>query len=406
LAFIVVSAAVFIIMVPQAVLAQDGQPDDQPKTQTDKLKESCRIGPEDSWIQLQINIPGVTNPQGRVKNLACYIAGFYRYFAIVSGILATVMMMFGGYKYVTSFGNPNRISDAKDNITSAMVGLGLVLGSYLILSIINPALVELKMPKIPPIATLYQDTDWCEEQASATPKVAGATNCGDEGMIAGGGACIYKGDCGDHEICYYVVTAGGYDCYSAENACWDTPVEKCDKTDRQMQRQGIDDKICASLHTVDMYFGVFAYGDKDVCVYVDNLDCKSYGDNWERVYCNYGVEYWFEDATAQLIRHPCQKPVSFNYWHIFGFGVVGNISYSCEVKPRVGEYHSAICCADKVNIHCRSVTDYRPYGCHDDEIAVDCARFPRSQYSDACSLDQINQGMKCCQRVKLIYKND
>ncbi|MDD5040021.1 MAG: lytic transglycosylase domain-containing protein [Patescibacteria group bacterium] len=71
-----------------------------------------------------------------------YIVALYVYFTGVVGILATVMGMYGGVKYVVSFGNPQKLSEAKDNITGALMGLLIALGSYSILLFISPRLVE------------------------------------------------------------------------------------------------------------------------------------------------------------------------------------------------------------------------------------------------------------------------
>lgn len=268
---ILVSVVILLLIVPQFVLAQEGEPDSQPDPQTQALKESCRIESGESVIQLQINIPGVTNSKGEVKNLACYIAGFYRYFAIVSGILATVMMMFGGFKYVTSFGNPNRLSDAKDNIVSAMVGLGIVLGSYLILNTINPALVDLKMPEVKSISTIYQDTNWCE--GNAVPEVAGATACGDKGK-EDNAECVFSGCSDASTICTPLY--GEYKCMNPEKYCTGTPKDSCDEPDERLAKSGIEDWVCS-----------YSLRDRgDMCHYLDRLTCGE--GTWKQVNCDIG----------------------------------------------------------------------------------------------------------------------
>ncbi len=76
------------------------------------------------------------------KTFGEYIAAFYFYFVSIAGILATVMMMYGGVLYVISTGNQQKLSEAKDVITSSIMGLLIALCSYAILLLINPNLVK------------------------------------------------------------------------------------------------------------------------------------------------------------------------------------------------------------------------------------------------------------------------
>ncbi|MFA6098873.1 MAG: transglycosylase SLT domain-containing protein [Patescibacteria group bacterium] len=95
----------------------------------------------------QITIPGSKFIAGQevqitFNTLGEYITAIYVFLVGVAGILASVMIIFGGIQYVVSFGSPDKISKAKDTIVSAMIGLALALGSYAILVTISPRLVE------------------------------------------------------------------------------------------------------------------------------------------------------------------------------------------------------------------------------------------------------------------------
>ena len=79
-----------------------------------------------------------------VEDLGDYIREFYNYFMLAAGVLATFMIMFGGYIWVTALGNREKISRAKEFIFSAITGLLLALLSYLLLYTINPSIVELR----------------------------------------------------------------------------------------------------------------------------------------------------------------------------------------------------------------------------------------------------------------------
>lgn len=80
------------------------------------------------------------------RELSEIIAWFYYFIVIISGFAAFAMLVFGGFKYLSSAGNPTAISDAKDIIQKALLGLLLILISYLILQVINPDLILLREP--------------------------------------------------------------------------------------------------------------------------------------------------------------------------------------------------------------------------------------------------------------------
>lgn len=74
------------------------------------------------------------------------VAWLYVFFVGISGLAAFVMIVWGGVQWMTSQGNPTSTNDAKDKIKMALLGLLLVLSSFLILQIINPELTLLKNP--------------------------------------------------------------------------------------------------------------------------------------------------------------------------------------------------------------------------------------------------------------------
>lgn len=75
------------------------------------------------------------------------VAWFYYFIVSIAGLAAFFMLVWGGFEWMTSAGNPARISSAKDRISSALLGLLLILASFLILQVINPELTIL--PQLP-----------------------------------------------------------------------------------------------------------------------------------------------------------------------------------------------------------------------------------------------------------------
>ncbi|MBP9762992.1 hypothetical protein KBD34_05260 [Patescibacteria group bacterium] len=75
--------------------------------------------------------------------LAQYISGIYRLSVGLGAILAAIMIVYGGFRYLLAASLPD-IKDGKTIITDAVIGLVVLLSSYLILKTINPELVALK----------------------------------------------------------------------------------------------------------------------------------------------------------------------------------------------------------------------------------------------------------------------
>lgn len=82
-------------------------------------------------------------------NFSDYISYAYRLAIALSVFLAIVMIMWGGFEYMTSE-IPSTKSDGKTRMTDAIIGLLLVLSSYLILETIDPRLVAVntELPKV------------------------------------------------------------------------------------------------------------------------------------------------------------------------------------------------------------------------------------------------------------------
>lgn len=74
------------------------------------------------------------------------VGWLYSAIVVLSGLAAFIMFLWGGFQYLTSTGNPAQISDAKDRIQKAGLGLILILGSFLIIQFINPELTAVTSP--------------------------------------------------------------------------------------------------------------------------------------------------------------------------------------------------------------------------------------------------------------------
>jgi hypothetical protein len=83
------------------------------------------------------------------NSLGEYILSLYQFFTGAIAILAVIMIMIAGYRWLLSSGSSERVSKSKDMIINAVVGLILALTSYILLYTLNPNLVKLKSLNIP-----------------------------------------------------------------------------------------------------------------------------------------------------------------------------------------------------------------------------------------------------------------
>lgn len=71
-----------------------------------------------------------------------FIKWFFPALLVTAAILAMAMIVLAGFQWVTAYGNPSKIEDARDRIFNAIIGLILALAAWLILNTINPELVK------------------------------------------------------------------------------------------------------------------------------------------------------------------------------------------------------------------------------------------------------------------------
>lgn len=86
------------------------------------------------------------------QDLNQVVAWLYYFVITIAGMAVFAMLVWGGFTWVTSTGDASKITNAKERIYSAFLGLILILASFIIMQTINPELVILKLPEISPCA--------------------------------------------------------------------------------------------------------------------------------------------------------------------------------------------------------------------------------------------------------------
>ncbi len=135
---------------------------------------------------LEINIPdlsftdklvGHAAPGGQifdVNYLATYINAVYKYGIGLCVLVATIMLMYSGFLYMTAGGNSKAATEATTGAKNAVAGLIILFCAYIFLYTINPNLTQLKS-----ISIFAQQTDPYElkDDGESTPTLTeGQTN--------------------------------------------------------------------------------------------------------------------------------------------------------------------------------------------------------------------------------------
>lgn len=99
-------------------------------------------------------LPGTyeTSASGvKTTNLALYLSGAIKLIIALGAALAVLFAIIGGTQYVAASINPGAKSAALEKVWSALIGLAIILTSYLLLNSINPTLVNVSF-SLPPVS--------------------------------------------------------------------------------------------------------------------------------------------------------------------------------------------------------------------------------------------------------------
>lgn len=106
--------------------------------------------------------PPVSLPSLQEKEPGKLINQIYNFILAISGFLAFVIIVYAGISRILAAGNTSKITEANQRIQDAFMGILLLLGAYIILRLINPNLVNLKLPELEKIkvkSDAYTSTD-------------------------------------------------------------------------------------------------------------------------------------------------------------------------------------------------------------------------------------------------------
>ena len=110
-----VSFFVMVMLVaPAFVLVAQAQPE---------------IGLDDANSVLNLQDPATDDPAEMVANIVAYLMTFL-------GLIAIIVILLGGFRWMTAAGNEDKVADAKKTIIAGCIGLIIILGAYAIVTFV------------------------------------------------------------------------------------------------------------------------------------------------------------------------------------------------------------------------------------------------------------------------------
>lgn len=139
-----------------------------------ETKEACKTEKDASNNQIGFCLPtkqaqmGLNwGEAGGAKSTYTHIGEFiqwiYKYGIVVAGILAVMMIIKAGFDWIISGGNQEMVSGAHKKIGNAMMGLFLAVMAYFVLNLINPYLVNFRLPNVWMINTAGLVPPYCDQ---------------------------------------------------------------------------------------------------------------------------------------------------------------------------------------------------------------------------------------------------
>jgi len=109
--------------------------------------------------QLEVTYPSIQGfrPETASSSLPGYVKYIFNFTIAIIGLIGFGALIVGGFRYLTSAGNAEKLKNAKKQIKSAFLGILILLFSYLILTTINPQLIVFReltirpTPEAPPL---------------------------------------------------------------------------------------------------------------------------------------------------------------------------------------------------------------------------------------------------------------
>lgn len=89
------------------------------------------------FITALISASPVLAQSADVSKVQNFIENIIQIFVTLAGLVATAFLVWGGFRYITSTGNPEALDGAKKTVLYSAIGLAIVIGAFVLSKIVT-----------------------------------------------------------------------------------------------------------------------------------------------------------------------------------------------------------------------------------------------------------------------------
>lgn len=105
---------------------------------------AIQFGSKGTWIFKDLRVTYSGRPIDLNQAMGYCVVEIYKWSLGIAVILALIMIVLSGYTYMTSGGNAQKVTTAKEMFAGAFIGLIILFAAVLILRTINPELANFR----------------------------------------------------------------------------------------------------------------------------------------------------------------------------------------------------------------------------------------------------------------------
>ncbi|MGB0757675.1 MAG: pilin [Patescibacteria group bacterium] len=299
-----------------------------------------------SQTGVPLNVPIPTLQGGQIDSVASidvYINVIFLWLLRLGGVVAALVIVWGGYTYLTSAGNQARTSQAKEILTGGIVGLALLFGSVAILSFINTRLVNNAPITVDVVQPQQVNLGFCEN----SPEPADKSECGSPVKDTADNSNCISDWCLNNKTCVPATISGpGIGLSGSTNGygCVDTSsldLEDICEDDALPHQCSYIAQIAVSEDP-----GNTCVASEGSCVYGEILDCNSDETRLDCSQCGFdssNIETYLDHAVSSGILTPLE--LTLGDTPNIATVVCANSSEP-QASYRSGARRGGICCRD------------------------------------------------------------
>lgn len=91
-------------------------------------------------LPISVSAAGLINPLGSGATIHTVIGRVIKFMLGLSGSVALLMFVWGGFQFLSSAGDPGKVKKGKETLTMAVLGLAVIFGAYILVNALITAL--------------------------------------------------------------------------------------------------------------------------------------------------------------------------------------------------------------------------------------------------------------------------